>query len=170
MTSHSGSQHLGRVKLDRKGVVVRAVLGNDEVIRLAQRSRAGVAQQRRYEPRERRADRTHRVLRQRIELRQLCPFFELGGERARRARQNELFPRAGHCDIEHAQLLGHHLAALLHRDRCLLDRFILHAALQIAAAAAEAKLLMDEHRLVQVFLVEVLRAVRHDNDRKLQSL
>lgn len=66
-------QHIRRIQLHFKGVIVCAVLGDRETICLAQRTGARMAQQRGENPGQRRADRTHRILRQFVEACQLAP-------------------------------------------------------------------------------------------------
>ena len=153
-----------------KRIAVRAVLGHLEAVLLAQRARTRMTQQRRNDPRERRAHRAHRVLRQLVQRREPRPLLERLLQRSARAGDDELLFRAGQRNVQYAQLLAHHLAPLAHGDRCALDRVILHAARAVAALASKAQLLMHEHRLAQVGFIELLGAVRHDHDRKLEAL
>ena len=127
-------------------------------------------QQRRNNPRERRAHSAHGVLRQRVERGQLRPFFQRLLQRAAGAGDDELFLRTGERHIQNAQLLADHLAAQLHRKRRALDRVILHAAHAVAALAAKAEILVHEQRLAQIGFVKLLGAVRHDDHRELQTL
>ena len=163
-------QLLRPVHAQGKRIAVRAVLGHLQPVFLAQRARARVPQQRRDDPRERRAHRAHRVLRQLVQRREPRPLFERLLQRPARAGDDELLLRAGQRNIQYAQLLAHHLAPLLDSDRRALDRVILHAARAVAALASKAQLLMHEHRLAQVGFIELLGAVRHDHDRELEAL
>ena len=86
------------------------------------------------------------------------------------AGDDELLFCTGQRNIQYTQLLAHHLAPLLHRDRRALDRVILHAARAVAALASEAQLLMHEHRLAQVGFIELLGTVRHNHNRELEPL
>ena len=92
----------------------------------------------------------------------------------RRARagadHDELFLRARHGDVQHAQLLGLGLAAQLTlkcepRDRGVFDR-----AFRVHADRPEAVFRVDEHGALEVHAAERAREVRKDHDRKFQSL
>ena len=96
------------------------------------------------------------------------------GKMLRRARagadHDELFLRARHGDVQHAQLLGLCLAAQLTlkcepRSRGVFDR-----AFRVHADRPEAVFRVDEHGALEVHAAERAREVRKDHDRKFQSL
>ena len=127
-------------------------------------------EKRRYDPRQRRAHRAHCVLRNFIERRQPRPLLERFFQRTARSGNNQLFLGTRQRNIEHAQLLADHLAALPHRDRGALGRVVLHAAPQIAALGAEAQLLVHQNRLAQINFIEQAGTARNEYDRELQAL
>ena len=84
------------IHLERKRVIIRAVLGHLRRILLAEGTRTRMPQQRCQNPRKRRACRTHGVLRQLVERCQQRPFFQRIPQTAGGCRQNQFFLGARH--------------------------------------------------------------------------
>ena len=87
-----------------------------------------------------------------------------------RVYHDELFLRACHRNVQHAQLFGLCLAAQRALERLPRDRRVLDAPLRVHAHRPQPKLRMHEHRAQKVHVAEAPREVRDDHDRKFEAL